>query len=341
MSPINSTEDNELLRLDSGINLFGPSPTVKDAISEALNEVELYPNLSAKRLRSKLADFHNLNPDQIHLGNGIDGILHNISQTFLRKGKSVITAEHTYPLVSVYCNARGANNIVVPLKDFRHDLTAMRKVITDDTKLIYLCNPSYPTGTIFTHSELERFLENIPKKCIVVIDEALHEFATSDVFPYSVEFLKNYDNLILMRTFSKAYGLAGLRIGYSLQNPKLTDKLEKNSQLLSISILTEKATIAALEDQAHINHIRMETKEIKNILVPLLHELGFKLCPSEANFIFAYNDEPLYELVRKLKEEGVYLRSLQGLGLDKAVQITISPRSGAEKLIRGLKSALT
>ena len=322
---------DKVIKLASNENPLGVSPKVLNLLSKNLNELYRYPDSFGFELRSKLAKSYNLNINNVILGNGSEGIISSIMRTFLSSQDEIIATKNSFIGFKVLANASGVITNWVPMKNFHYDLDSMAKMINEYTKLIYLANPDNPTGTYFTKNEFDNFMNFVSKKTLVILDEAYFEYANNNLdFPDSMFY--RYDNVITLRTFSKIYGLAGLRIGYGFAHSDLIDNLMKVKLPFEPSFLGQIAAIEALNDKDFFNRSIETNNRNKKIIEVNLKKHGYNYIKSVTNFItivFTSADESLHFCEYMLKN-GIILRNLKGFGLSECVRITIGSAEDTE-----------
>ena len=314
----------KIIKLASNENPMGPSPAIIQAMKKSLNEISRYPDPGSYDLRQKLAERFDLKIDNIITGHGSEGIMSVIMRTFLCDDEEVITADATFIGFMVLAYSRGTKIVKVPLKNWRFDLEAIANAVTDKTKVIYLANPNNPTGTIFTVHEFKSFMEKIPEHVLIIMDEAYFEFARDDPkYPDSMKY--RIDNVITLRTFSKAYGLAGIRIGYGFAHDRLIKNLIKVKLPFEPSIPAQAAGLAALDEYEYLRQYMELNKKGKKYLGKLFDKLGIKHIPSHANFITIVCESEKYALdvTQRLCEKGIIVRSLSSFNLPHCIRITI------------------
>lgn len=326
----------DVIKLASNENPLGCSKKVTQAISDALSEISLYPDGNATVLRNKLAEKHGLKPGQIIFGAGSNEIITFIAQIFLNPGDESIYAQPSFSWYDTAVLATGANPVIIPLKDYTHDLEAMKNAITDKTKIIWICNPNNPTGTIITAKEQEEFLKAVPSNIVVVLDEAYYEFARGGDYPESVSLLEKYPNIIILRTFSKAYGLASLRVGYGMASEEIVSYLNRVRPPFNVNTLAQTAAIAALEDEDFVREVLKVNKAGRDMLYEAFEKLGLRYVKSHANFIWVETPLSSGEMFQKLLHRGVIVRPFMG----KWLRITVGKKEQNEKLIKALTELL-
>lgn len=328
---------DEVIKLASNENPLGCSQKAIDAIMAAANNLAIYPDGNITLLREALAKKTGLKPSQILPSSGSDEMVDQLSKTFINKGDEVIMADLTFPRYIATAKMMGGIPVIVPLKDLTYNLDGMLEAITDKTKLIWLCNPNNPTGTMFTKDKLMSFLQKVPKDIIVVYDEAYNEYVTRDDFPRnSVELLKDYPNIIILRTFSKIYGLAALRVGYTMASEEIIHNINKIRGPFNVNTLAQVAAIAALEDEDFIKKSYEVNKEGKAYLYENFDEMGLKYAPSETNHIFVNINKSSNDVFVELQKRGMIIRPFPGTW----IRVTIGTMEQNQKLVQLMKEVL-
>ena len=316
---------DSVVKLASNENPLGPPESAQKAAMEALASGHRYPDPAARALRRKLAERYDLKLENIIVGAGSEGILASIVRVFLEGDDEVLTADAAFLGFPILCRTRGIEPTTVPLNsEYRFDLKALAEAITDRTKLIYLCNPNNPTGTIFTKSEFDRFMKKIPARVLVIQDEAYCEFAaTNPEFPDSMDY--RYDNVITLRTFSKAYGLAGFRVGYGFGHHELIEALWKVKLPFEPSGVAQAAALAALGDSEYLIEALKINQQGKDYLGRELRRLRVQSYESYTNFLMMVfqSEEQVQYLFLELQKRGVITRPLVQAGLPKCLRVSI------------------
>lgn len=312
-----------VVKLASNENPLGPSPLALEAIHAAAGSVHIYPQ-SGLRLREALAERYGVKVENVIAGSGSDSIIAAIVRTFLCDDDEILTTEAAFGGFQVTAKSRGVPYRTVPYRDWRYDLDALTGAVTDHTKIIYLANPNNPTGTIFSREEFESFYKHIPERVLIILDEAYFEYAKDNPrYPDSMRY--RLDNVITLRTFSKVYGLAGLRVGYGFAHEDLIRNLLKVKMPFEPGTLAETAAVAALQDYAFVERsLDVNAKGLRFVQQELQHR-GISIVPSDANFVMANFESP--EAASKFTEEllvrGVIVRPLTSFGLPGSVRISI------------------
>lgn len=332
----------EVVKLASNENPLGPSPKAIAAAQATLAGCHRYPDPAARSLRQKLAERFSVNLDNIIVGAGSEGILSSIVRVFLEHGDQVLTADAAFLGFPILCRTRGVEPTTVPLNaEYRFDLDTIGEAITEKTKLIYLCNPNNPTGTIFTTDEFDRFMTKVPPSALVIHDEAYCEYAaTAPEFPDSMDY--RYDNVITLRTFSKAYGLAGFRVGYGFGHHELIDCLWKVKLPFEPSAPAQAAAEAALDDTEHLLATLQANQAGQRYLYAELRRLGVRYVETHANFIMMIfaEEQAVMELFVELQRRGVIVRPLAQAGISNGLRVTIGTEPENRRFILCLEEIL-
>jgi histidinol-phosphate aminotransferase len=329
------------IKLSSNENPLGPAPLARDALKEHLASLSRYPNSSAQALRNKLAHKLNIAPDQLIVGNGSDEVLSLIAKAYLEPDQQVCIPKVTFSVYETSALLAGARIIRVPLSNNKLDLTAMAESITKQTKIIYLCNPNNPTGTIYTQEVWQAFLESIPEHILAVVDEAYAEYVSSVQYPDTIaDIINGRDNVIVLRTFSKIYGLAGLRVGYGLADASIIAALNKARMPFNVNHLAQVAAAAALDDAGHLKASLDNNMQGKKYLYQELAKMGLKYQPTEANFIYIDLAQPAANICAKLYERGVAIRPLDSFGRPQAIRVTIGTAEQNKRFVENLQKIL-
>ncbi|MCM8765561.1 MAG: histidinol-phosphate transaminase [Candidatus Omnitrophica bacterium] len=329
-----------VIKLASNENPLGPSPKAVRAILKSVSELHRYPESNCFYLKRKLAERFNLKEDNFIIGNGSDEIIVLVLRALIDPGDKVMIAEPTFLIYEIQANACGARVIKIPLRNFRYDLKRMKENLTPEVKVVFIANPDNPTGTYVTEEEVKEFMENIPEKTFVFFDEAYYEFAsTLPDYPRSLQFL-NKRNIIITRSFSKAYGLAGLRVGYGMGRADLIAYLERIREPFNVNSLAQAGALSALEDASFLKKTLETTQEGKAYLYKEFEKLGLTYLPSATNFVLVDIGRDSERIFQQLLREGVIVRGLKPWGLDNFIRVTIGRREENEKFIKALKKVL-
>jgi histidinol-phosphate aminotransferase len=301
-----------VIKLASNENPLGPSPKALAALVGGHDSLHRYPDGGAYRLRQALADRWKVSLDHIILGNGSDEILGLLARTFLAPGDEAVMADQTFVIYKMEVTAAHGKAVIVPLVNWTHDLDGMAKAITPKTRLVFLCNPNNPTGTMVAADAVARFMAQVPENVIVVFDEAYLEYVRDPHFPDSLQYVKQGRNAIVLRTFSKIYGLAGLRIGYGITTPEITNGLNRVRPPFNANTLAQRAALAALGDDEHVAKSRAVNAAGMQQLECGLRALGFAAIPSQANFVYFDVKRDGRRVFDALLREGVIVRHIEG-----------------------------
>ena len=329
------------IKLASNENPFGPSPKAVEAITQKLSQLHRYPDGSGYYLKNKLATLYGLEPENFVLGNGSNEIIDLLIRVLVRPGKEVLTSHPSFLVYQKMVQACGGKNTIVELKNFTHDLVKMASLATDATSIIFLDNPNNPTGSILDKKDFDSFLKDLPPKVIVALDEAYMEFAENADTPKAVEYIGSDNRVVGLRTFSKAYGIAGLRVGYGIMCNSLASLLERVRQPFNVNILAQAAAEASIEDQDYLEQTLKNNEEGKIFLTNRLEEMGFKVFPSHTNFILVDTGIDAKQLCDALLPKGVIIRFMGSYGLDKFVRITIGTPEENKRCIDAIKETLS
>lgn len=330
---------SDVVKLASNENPMGCSPYVTLAITEQLGSLARYPDGNGFYLKQALADFNNIGVEQITLGNGSDDLLDILTRSFVSAEDAVVYSQYGFIIYSMVTKMQGATGIEVPAHRFGHDLNAMRQAVEDNpnTKLVFIANPNNPTGTQLEHKELHTFVASLPSSVLVVLDEAYIEYSPES---NNRALLDEFDNVVIVRTFSKAYGLAGLRVGYALSSAIVADLLNRIRQPFNVSRVGLAAAAAALADQAFITEVHQTNQEQKRWLEKQFDALGLAFIKSHANFIMV-EIEDAAAVYQALLEQGVIVRPLGGYGLRDWLRVTVGVAEDNLRLIDTLCSILS
>ncbi|MDO7905063.1 histidinol-phosphate transaminase [Paenibacillus sp. JX-17] len=330
---------SEVVKLASNENPYGSSPAVHRAIQSELENISIYPDGSAADLTADVARHVGVNRDQVIFGCGSDEIIALITRAFFLPGDETIMADQTFSVYKSNADIEGAVSIEVPLKDGTHDLEAMLAAITDRTKVIWICNPNNPTGTIVNEAELSSFVSRVPKHVMVVIDEAYVEYVTDPSFPDSVRLLQDNENVVILRTFSKIYGLASLRIGYGLASASVISLINKVREPFNTSRFGQAAARAAIADQDYVRDCREKNAKGIVFLQEEFRAMGLFSFPAHGNFIMVDVGRASREVFDELLQKGVIVRP----GFSKYpeyIRVTVGSEEQNRVFLSALKQVL-
>jgi histidinol-phosphate aminotransferase len=325
------------IKLASNENPLGPSPKAKEALRNYLDQMHYYPDGGGYYLRRKLAEIHGLNMEEIILGAGSTDLIELAAKTFLGGGDEAITSESAFYMYRLAIEDMGAGLVLTPMRGMTFDLAAIAHAITQRTKLIYLGNPNNPTGTMFTAGELDRFLDAIPARILVVLDEAYYEYVQRPDYSHSVDYVRAGRNLLVLRTFSKVHGLAGIRLGYGLGHRDLIECLNRIRSPFNASSAAQVAGLAALDDHEHVaRSVEMNRQEMK-FLTQELTLMGMRYTPSVGNFLLIDTGRDCEEDFIRLLHEGVIVRPMKLYGFPTSLRVTMGRHEENQQLLEALQ----
>jgi histidinol-phosphate aminotransferase len=337
---------DDIIKLASNENPLGPSPHAVVAMQRAIADVWLYPDGNGHELKQALANHHGVQPSQVTLGNGSNDLLVMLAEAFLTPETSAVYSRHAFAIYGIVVQATGAKAKVTPAypaghaMQMGHDLDAMLAAIDDSTRMVFIANPNNPTGTWNTTAQLQRFLAAVPPHVIIALDEAYFEYSRRVDCPDGTAWLATFPNLVVLRTFSKAHALAGVRVGYGLSHPDVADMLNRVRQPFNVTIPGLAGAEAAIGDSEQVRRATQLVEEGLQQLLGALPALGVKVFPSAGNFVLAdvgSNGTAVYEL---LLRQGVIVRPVAGYGLPRCVRITIGTAQQNDRLIRSLATVM-
>jgi histidinol-phosphate aminotransferase len=329
------------VKLASNENPLGPSPKAMEAARRALGDANWYPDGGSKRLREVLSARFGVRADEIFVGLGSSEIIDLASRVLLRPGLEGITSEGSFALFSIAIRASGGKLILTPQKNYGFDLDAIAREVTPQTRIIYIANPNNPTGTAFGAEEFNRFMERVPGDVLIVLDEAYREYADRTDLPKAMELFRKYNNILTLRTFSKVYGLAGLRIGYGIGHPTLVAEINKLRTPFNVTSVGQAAALAALDDGEHVKRsVEMNRVERKR-LYEELRKLGLQPVASETNFLFVPVGARAKNLCDELLQDGVIVRPMAWMGFPEAIRISVGSPAENTKLLGALAHAIS
>ncbi len=329
------------IKLASNENPLGPSPLALAAAGAALSDLARYPDGGGFTLRNALSLRLGVAREAITLGNGSNDVLELIARAFVTPEDEVLYSEYAFAVYPLVTQAIGARGVTIPAQAFGHDLAAMAAAVTSRTRLVFIANPNNPTGTWLTRSALEDFVRAMPAHVIVVIDEAYHEYVTDPEVPNALEWLDRYDHLIVTRTFSKAYGLAGLRVGYAVSHPALADFLQRVRQPFNVNSIALAAATAALEDENHLIKTRTLNREGMATLTAGIAAIGLDYIPSMGNFVTVDVGRPAGPVYEALLHQGVIVRPLGNYGLPNHLRVTLGNPTEIARFLAALERVLS
>ena len=328
----------DAIKIASNENPLGPSPRAVAAITAGLRDLNRYPEGTSLVLRRALAERHGVAPEQIVIGSGSNEIIELLTHILLSPGDQAVIADPTFPMYVPAIRITGGEVVRVPVTaDFRHDLAAMAAAIGPRTRLVFVCNPNNPTGTMVTAAEVERFMEMVPPGVMVVFDEAYHEYVQDPAYPHTLPYVEAQKPVAILRTFSKIYSLAALRVGYAITRPDIASLLHRVRMPFNVSTLGQIAALASLEDPHQIERSVAVNEEGKRVLTAALTALGCTVVPSVANFLLVRLPCPAAPVSAQLEYAGVIVRPMNTFRLPaEYVRITVGVQSENERLLAAL-----
>ncbi|KIL44197.1 histidinol-phosphate transaminase [Jeotgalibacillus soli] len=331
---------DNIVKLASNENPFGFSPKIDDWFKENGVNHAIYPDGYATKLRDSLAGFYHLQPKQFIFGNGSDEIIQIISRALLEPGKNTIMPVPTFPQYRHNAIIEGAEVIEIPLIKGEHDLKNMLTSINEQTAVLWLCSPNNPTGTYINNDDLRDFLNKVPSHVLIVLDEAYYEYVIAPDYYDAVALISEYPNLLVTRTFSKAYGLAGFRVGYGMASEELIQTIEPVREPFNTNVLAQVSAEIAVSDQSFVSECRMANRKGLAQYYTFCDELALEYYPSQGNFILIDFKRDADELFRALLQQGFIVRSGQALGFPTSLRITVGSTEQNSRIIEVLKELL-
>ncbi len=330
----------EVTKLASNENAIGPSPKAIKAIAKDLDNIYQYPESNCFYLKQRLSKYLNVDSNQLIIGNGSDEIIVLVLRVFVKPSDKVIIADPTFLIYEIQSMVNGADLVKVPLKDFRHDIKQMKKAIDSNTKLVFIANPDNPTGTYLTNDEIDEFMQGLPDDLIVFFDEAYYEFAKDkEDYPDTLKFIDK-KNVIITRTFSKSYGLAGLRVGYGITSNEIVSYMDKVREPFNVNRVAQVAATAALDDEEFLNRTLKFVHDGKLYLYKQFEKMGLEFIQSSTNFVLVNLKKDCDEISNKLLKKGIIIRNMKNWGLDNFIRITVGTKKQNKKFIKALSEIL-
>lgn len=331
---------HDAVKLASNESPLGPSPKALAAAHAALAEAARYPDGNGFSLKAALASRLGVGADQITLGNGSNDVLEFVARAFVAPENEVIFSEHAFAVYPIVTRAVGARAVVTPARDFGHDLEAMRSAVNERTRLIFIANPNNPTGTWLRAEGLDEFIRGLPGHVLVVVDEAYFEYVREPSYPNAVAWVARYPNLVVTRTFSKVYGLAGLRVGYGVSSGEVADLLNRVRQPFNVNAVALAAAEAALADQSHVEHaVRLNDAGMR-ALADSFRQMGLKSVPSVGNFI-CVEVGAAAAVYEGLLRQGVIVRPVANYGLPRHLRVSVGLPEENGRLLEALKNVMS
>jgi histidinol-phosphate aminotransferase len=331
---------DSIIKLASNENPLGPSPAALAAMEKVLKQLHLYPDGNAFHLKQKLGQKLGVGPEHLILGNGSNEIIEFVGHALLKPGADVVVSQYCFAIYPIVTHLFGANLITVPAKNFGHDLPAMRKAVTPNSKIMFVANPNNPTGTLAARDEVHQIVDGVSDDVLLVMDEAYIDFLEEPLDLLPLIRANSKPNLLLMRTFSKIFGLAGLRLGYGIGHPELIAALEKVRQPFNINAIAQAGALAALDDQAHLARTRANNALGLDYLQNSFRSLGLEFIPSHANFVLVHVGEGqrVFEGMQKL---GLITRPMGGYQLPAWIRVTVGTPDQNARCIAALEKVIS
>ena len=335
------------VKLASNENPYGPSPRAITAARQALQDISRYPEGSGYLLTERLANLHGVSPECITLGNGSNDVLDLVARVFLTPDHAAVFSQYAFAVYPIVVQATGAQAQVAAAHDgsrgpaYGHDLVAMNELIAPNTRLVFIANPNNPTGTWLNSDELQAFIEGLPGHVLVVVDEAYFEYVDNPQYPDTSKWLQRYPNLIVTRTFSKVYGLAGLRVGYALSHPEVAGLLNRVRQPFNVNQPAQAAALAALDDPAHVEEAVRRNREGIGFLASGFERLGLTWIESAGNFISFETDRPGVDVYNELLQEGMIVRPLANYDMPNHLRVTVGLEKENQRFLEVLEKVLS
>ena len=329
----------DVIKMASNENPLGPSPKAVKAIKKYLGSLNRYPEGGCFYLRQAVARKFKIKPEQIIFGNGSDELIGLALRAFVEEEGEVIVASPTFLMYEVASIVHGAKIKIVPMRYFKYDLKAIKDAVTKNTKVIFIANPDNPNGTYVPRYELEDFLKGLPQDIIIFLDEAYFEFAEEQDYPNGLDYVGK-NNVIVARTFSKVYGLAGLRVGYGISKPEIIKYMEAVREPFNVNSLAQAGALGALKDKDFVAKVKKTVREGKRFIYSELKAIGVRYVPSVANFILMELGSKSGEVTEKLLKKGVIVRNMKAWGLGNFIRVTIGKKDENKRFIKELKKII-
>ncbi len=331
---------SSIVKLASNESPLGPGPAALAAVANCANGLARYPDGNGFALKQALAAHHGVPADRLTLGNGSNDVLELITRAFVTPVNEVVFSQHAFAVYPLVTQAVGAKAVVTPAKDFAHDLEAMRAAVGANTRVVFIANPNNPTGTWIPAKSIDEFLSAVPESVLVVVDEAYFEYVDKPQYETFVSRTGKYRNLIVTRTFSKAYGLAGLRVGYAVSDPQVADMLNRVRQPFNVNAVALAAAEAALHDSAHLQKsIEVNRSGMKN-LIAAFDQMGIEHIPSAGNFISARMPRPGADIFSAMLKQGVIVRPIAEYQMPDFIRVTVGTEAENARFVEALKKVL-
>ncbi|MDY7229552.1 histidinol-phosphate transaminase [Hyalangium rubrum] len=342
VEPAPSLEVIEPAELSSNENPLGPAPKAWRAILESMGRASRYPDRDCSFTEERISQYLDVDPGNIVLGAGAFGVLRLIADSFMKPGSEVVFADPSYPMYRYFTHRKGCTPVIVPLTpDYRHDLLAMADAVGQQTSVVFVCNPNNPTGRPVSHEELIEFMDTVPEHVLVVLDEAYFEYACGPDMPDGVDWVRAERNVLVLRSFSKAYGLAGLRVGYGVGPEWITSALRQVRDPFTVNCLAQLAASAALEDRAHLEAVRGLNEYVRDEMCAQLERLGLAYIPSVTNFVMIQCGGDDIAITEHLKDQGVRVRHGSEYGMPGWIRVSTGTLEQTHRFLEELASLIT
>jgi len=331
----------DIIKLASNENPLGPSPRALEALAQAAAGIAFYPEGAAPALRTAVAQMQNVPEDTLVFGNGSDEVLHLLALSYLRPGDEAVQGDPSFAMYEIYAAQSNAVSVKVPLTaDLVHDLDAMADAVTDKTRMVLIANPNNPTGTLVRQADVERFLDRVPENVIVVLDQAYDEYVDDPGKPDLRPLVQAGRNVVLLHTFSKAYGLAGLRVGYGIMRPEIAEVLNRVRSPFNVNLPAQAAAAAALLDTDHVSRTVALNAEGLRFFAAEFEQMGLAYTPSQGNFILVDTGRDSREVFHALQQMGVIVRAAYGMGLPQHIRVSTGTMAQNQRFIAALRDVL-
>ncbi len=330
---------SRIVKLASNESPYPPFPAALEAIDKAKGSLNRYPDSNCYELKKALAELYGVEEDMIFVGNGSDEVMKLLAQLVLGPEREAIIPQPSFIFYPIATRLAQGEPVTVPLNSqLKIDLPKLLESVNENTRIIFLANPNNPTSTIVTGAELREFLEALPEEILVILDEAYAEFVMDDSYQSGLEFLRKHENVVVLRTFSKIYALAGLRIGYGIMSPRLVEALNKIREPFNVNSMAQRAALSSLKSQDEVERRRRENAENREYLTKELERRGFKVAPSQANFLFVDFGLDGRKLFQKLLKRGVVVRTgdIFGFGFETYLRVSVGKRDEVEFFLKAL-----
>jgi histidinol-phosphate aminotransferase len=334
-------QPKNLRKMSDNENVYGFSPKVTEELQNSLHSLSVYPDATTEHLCLQLSQQHKVPMDYFLIGNGSEELIRLLARAFISNGDEAIMADITFPIYKSNVMIEGGTPVFVPIIEGTHDLQGMYEAISDKTKMIFICNPNNPTGTCVDPSQLKTFIQKIPSHILVVLDEAYDEYMEQQKKLDSITLLMEHPNLVVLRTFSKIYGLAALRVGYGIMHPSVIEQLVKVKEVFNVNQLGQNACLAALKDQDFIQACAEKNQIERDYLSKRLAEHQLSFFPSQTNFLFIYNLGDTEDLNERLLQQGIVTRFFPFPQYNGSMRLTLGTREDHETLLNVFNSFYT